>query len=103
MELLEPVPDGVVVLLQLRQAHRELRRSKDETRLPHECKRVLDLLRFQLGAARALERLHIWSVSRHAVVNRYAARQEAFGLRVIDAVDETHELAHDVAVEPRRP
>ena len=38
----------------------------------------------------------------HAVVQRRAARHEAFGLGIVGAMHQAHELAGDVAVEPRR-
>ena len=39
----------------------------------------------------------------HAVVERCAAGLEAAGLGVIDAVDQAHAFAGDVAVKPGRP
>ena len=51
---------------------------------------------------RLLERARIRAVPRHAVVQARAARHEAFGLRVVRAVHEAHELARDVAMEPGR-
>ena len=46
--------------------------------------------------------VRVGAVAGHAVVQRRAAGHEAVGLGVVDAVDQTHELARDVAMEPRR-
>ena len=39
----------------------------------------------------------------HAIVQRHAAGQEALRLGLVLAVDEPHELAHDIHVIPGRP
>lgn len=38
----------------------------------------------------------------HATVQRRASRQEALGLGIVGALDQSHELVHQVAMEPRR-
>src|SRR4051812_14734025 len=47
--LAEAVPHIVVILLQLAQAERVLRRAEDVARLPHEGERVFDLVRLEIG------------------------------------------------------
>src|SRR3954471_16765920 len=101
--LREAVPDAVVILLQLAQAERVLRRAEDVARLPHERERVIDLVRLEIGGGGFLARREVRALRRHAVVDGDAARQEAFGLGVVDAVHQSHQLAHHVAVEPRWP
>src|SRR5690606_6095462 len=78
--LAEAAPDAVVVGLQLLRFEREARGAEDVARLPHEGEGVLDLVRLELGGARALEGRDVRPVRREAVVQRDAARQEAFGL-----------------------
>ena len=41
-------------------------------------------------------------MSAHAIVQTRAAGQKTFGLRIVCAVDQTHELARDIAMEPWR-
>ena len=55
------------------------------------------------AARRALPGLGVGTVRGHAIVQAGAAGQEAFGLGVVDAVQQAHELGHDVAVIPGRP
>ena len=50
----------------------------------------------------ALEGRGVGAVAAHAVVQARAAGREAFRLGVVDAVDQAHELAHHVAMEPGR-
>ena len=52
---------------------------------------------------RPLERLGVGPVRAERVVQAGAAGHEPLGLGVVDAAHQPHELAHDVAVEPRRP
>src|SRR6185312_3350080 len=99
----EALPAGIVVLLQRRRLQGEGGRAADEARLEHESEHVVELMRLELGTARRLEDRDIGAVRRHAIMQAGATRQEARGLAVIDAVDEAHELVHDVAVEPGRP
>ena len=72
-------------------------------RLEHEGQSVVDLMRLELVGDRALEGRRVGAVAGHAVVQRGAARQEPFGLGIVDAAHQPHELAHAVAVEPGRP
>src|SRR5687768_14706368 len=99
---LEAVPDRVVILLQLLRAESELGRTEDVARLPHEGERALDLLRLEVCLDAFLVGRGIGSMRRHAVVDRDAAGCEAFGLGLVNALDQAHQLAHHVAVEPGR-
>src|SRR3546814_9640439 len=64
--------------------------------------RSLDLVRREIGLARPLPARHVRPVARHQIVERDAARREAFGLGVIGAADQPPRLGHHIAVEPRR-
>ena len=57
---------------------------------------------FELGVGGALEGLGVGAVARHAIVQAGSAGKKAFGLGVVFAVDEAHELVHHVAVKPGR-
>lgn len=62
-----------------------------------------DLDRLQLGVGRLFVRDGVRAVSAHAVVQTGARGLEAAaGLCVVLALDQAHELAHVVAVVPRR-
>ena len=74
-----------------------------QLRLEHEGQRIVQTLRLELGGAGALVGFGVGSVARHAVVQAGAAGQEAFGLGIVLAADQAHELVHQIAVEPRRP
>ena len=50
----------------------------------------------------AVEGFGVGAVAGHAVVQAGAAGEKAFGLGVVLAVDEAHELVHHVAVKPGR-
>ena len=101
--LRQALPALRVVLLQLRALQRVARRADHGARLEHERHGVGDAHRpGGIGAARLVEGRGIRAVAAHAVVQRGAARLEALRLGVVDAVDEAHELAGDVAVEPGR-
>src|SRR5215831_4727957 len=102
--LREPLPAGVIAVLELRGLEREPGRSNGEPRLEHERHRVGDAVGLREVARRGLfERVRVGAVTGHAVVERRAPGDEAFRLRVVDAVDEAHEFARDVAMEPRWP
>src|SRR5438034_11037131 len=75
--------------------------ADDAARFEHECHRVLDVIELgQIRIAGLFEGLRIRSVTAHAIVKARTARQKAFGLRVVRTMDQTHELARDVAVKP---
>src|SRR5438067_10176894 len=64
---------------------------------------IAQLYRLEFAVARMFESRFIRAVWQHAIVQRDAAGHEALRLRVIDAVDQAHELRHQVAVIPGRP
>ena len=99
----KPLQHCIVVALQRRRLQRKARRPADEPRLEHEGERVGEIVRRQLGR-RGL--VVSWRGRGRAPAMQLckagAARREALRLGVVGAVDEAHELAHHVAVEPRR-
>src|SRR5439155_3403709 len=101
--LRQALPAVEIILLQLRRFQGETRRPDDVTAFEHEGERVLDLVRRERNLARLVEGRRIGAVAGHAVVEARTARREAFRLGIVDAVDESHELAHHVAMKPRRP
>uniref|UniRef100_A0A0N4ZLE2 Glucosamine_iso domain-containing protein n=1 Tax=Parastrongyloides trichosuri TaxID=131310 RepID=A0A0N4ZLE2_PARTI len=100
--LLEPGPAVVVIELHQRRLFSPLGRADHRAGLEHEGHRVLDHVRLEVRLGRPVPAGLVRAVAAHAAVQRGAAGQEAFGLGVVLAVDQPHELAHDVAVEPRR-
>ncbi|MCW0448988.1 hypothetical protein NB706_001822 [Xanthomonas sacchari] len=79
-------------------------RAQHRTGLEHEGHGVGDDVRpRQVGLRGLVEGGRVRAVPAHAVVQRRAARGEAVGLGIVDAVHQAHELAGHVAVEPRRP
>ena len=80
--------------------HGELRWTADEAGLEHEGQRAFELDGLEFGCAGAVEGLGVGTVAAHAVVEAGSAGDEAFGLGVVLALDEAHELVHEVAVEP---
>src|SRR5262249_14856726 len=101
--LRESIPARAIVLLQKRRLQSEARRPDDIAALEHEGKGVVELLWREGRIHRALERIGIGSVTGHAIVEARAARHETLALRVVGSANESHELAHHVAMEPRRP
>src|SRR5215472_12803830 len=101
-QLLKPGPAGIVITLQGRGFEREASRTDHQARLEHEGEGVRDFLRLQFGGRSSLEGGVVGAVRGHAIVQRRAARDKAFRLGVVDAVHETHELVHVVAVKPGR-
>ena len=90
-------------MLKLRRFHREPRRLDHRARFEHEGHRIGDVLGLGgVGGAGLLEGFSIRTVPAHAVVQAAPSRHEAFLLGVVDAVDQPHELAGEVAVEPGR-
>lgn len=82
--------------------HREFGGPADEACLEHEGQGAFELDGFKVSGAGALEGLGIGAVAGHAVVKACSTGDEAFGLSVVFALDEAHELVHEVAVEPGR-
>src|ERR1700754_2622263 len=94
--LLQPLPAVNIVVLPRRQFGGVFRHPLAVAGLEHEGERVGKLHRLQVGLACVLKRLAVGTVRQHLVVQAHAARHEAFGLSVIDAVNQAHELRHDV-------
>src|SRR3546814_7130172 len=67
----------------------------------HEGQSVVDLVRFQLRRHRGFGRAPVRPMRAHAIVQGSPTGRKPFGLRVVRAVNEAHELAHYIAVEPR--
>ena len=101
--LFQSLPAVDVVVLPGRQRRRVFRHALAVARLEHEGQRVGQLHRLELGVAGVLEGVGVGTVRQHLVVQAHAAGHEALGLGVIDAINQPHELGHDVAVIPRRP
>src|SRR5664279_1992589 len=100
----QTLPAAEILALQLGGFQCEAGGPDHVARLDHERHRVTDTRRLrQIGRARAREGLGVGPVPRHAVVQARATRHEPFRLGVVHAVDQPHELAGHVAVEPRRP
>src|SRR5687767_15879378 len=87
----------------LRMVERESRRTVGPAAFDHERHRALDLVRLQLSLAGALPAGDVRAVAGHQIVEAHSARRETVRLRVIIAIDQAHELAHHVAVEPGWP
>lgn len=70
--------------------------------LKHERHAVLaDLVRFQLSVARTFERIRVWAVGTHHIVQTSTTGLETTSsLRIVAAANQTHELGHGVAVVP---
>ena len=100
--LARSLPAGEVVGLPLRRLQRKARWPDDIAALEHEGERRFDLVRGECSRARPLEGRRVGPVTAHAVVQARAARREAFRLGVVNTVDQAHEFAHHVAMEPGR-
>src|SRR5688500_1737486 len=98
----ESGPALAIRRIERRLVQREGGRMETPAAFEHERERVFELLRCECCAARLLERVLVGPVWHVAIVQAHPARLEAFALRVVLAVDETHEFAHDVTVVPRR-
>src|SRR3546814_18534759 len=57
-------------------------------------------MRFQLRRHRGSGRAPVRPMRAHATVQGSPTGRKAFGLRVVRAVNEAHELAHYIAVQP---
>src|SRR5262249_32769091 len=101
--LLEAVPICTVALLKRFGLGGKGRNPLWKASLKHEGHCAFELVRLQLGVARAFEGVHIGPMREHGIVERNSTRREALRLRVVLAIDQAHELAHDVHVVPRRP
>src|SRR5208283_5903978 len=83
--------------LKLRRLGGEARDALREAGLEHEGERAFQLVRREVGVACRLESREIGAVRQHRVVQREPAGMEAAArLGVVQAIDHSHELAHDV-------
>src|SRR6185436_12643680 len=104
IEVLAQAPPAVeVVVLQLLQLGRVLRHPLRKMGLEHEGHGVGQLRRLELAFAGMFEGELIRSMGQHAIVQRDAARQKPLRLGIIDAVDQAHELRHQIAMVPGWP
>ena len=82
--------------------HRKLCGAADEAGFEHEGESAFEFDRLKFCGAGASEGLGVRAVAAHAVVEAGSAGDEAFGLGVVFAGDEAHELVHEITVKPRR-
>src|ERR1700693_480982 len=101
--LLQVAPAVDVALLQLRQVGCVSRALLGDAGSEHEGHRPLKPVRLQLNVARLLKSGSVRAMWQHAVVKGKAAGNETFRLGVIAAIDQPHELTHDVHVVPGWP
>ena len=71
-----------------------------EAGFEHEGEGVFKFDGFEICGTGAFEGFGVGAVAGHAVVQRCASGDEAFGFGVVLAPDETHEFVHEVAMEP---
>ena len=100
--LFQALPTFVVIVLQFGGFHGPARGPADEARLKHERHGAAQVLRFEFRVDGFFESFRVRAVAGHAVMQAGASGQEAFGLGVVFAVDQSHELIHKVAMEPGR-
>src|SRR5450830_2118568 len=97
-------PALVILFLQCWCGQRKACRLDHLTCLQHERHGVVDLAWMTgVDLTGLLESGAVGTVSGHAIVQAGAARAKACRLGIILAMDESHELAGDVAMEPGRP
>ena len=77
-------------------------RRQHVARLEHEGERIRELLWLELFRGGLGEGGEVRTVRQHAIVQADAAGEEAVRLGVIAAIDQAHELRHDVEVIPGR-
>ena len=99
---LERLPAGVVLVLQGGCVHGKFCGAADKAGFEHEGEGAFKFDGFEIGSAGSFEGLGVGAVAGHAGVERCTSGDEAFCLGVVFALDEAHELVHEVAVEPGR-
>ena len=98
------IPAALVVPLQMWRLERRLRWSNHRPSFKHESHGIGNLLGLaRILKACSLKCVRIWPMAGHAIMQRRSAGYEPFGLRIVGAMDQSHELAGDVAMKPRRP
>src|SRR5262249_24847990 len=100
--LLQSLPAIGIIVLQRGRLRRVRRDAFGKAGLEHEGHGAREFYRLQLAIARVIEGLAVRTVRQHAIVQAHSAGNEAFGLGVVDAIDQPHELTHDVHVIPGR-
>src|SRR3546814_7136637 len=93
-------PASIIIALKGRSFHGKGRGADDSAAFEHEGQSVVDLMRFQLRRHRGFGRAPVRPMRAHAIVQGSPTGRKPFGLRVVRAVNEAHELAHYLAVEP---
>ena len=82
----QPLPALKIVMLQFGGLAGVAREPKSVAAFEHECHRIFELLQLEFGMACPLPGFGIRSMRAHTIVQAGAARQEAFGLGVINAL-----------------
>ena len=85
----QPLPTLKIVMLQFGGLAGVAREPNGVAAFEHECHRILELLRLEFGMACPLPGFGIRSMRAHTIVQAGAAGQEALGLGVINALQET--------------
>ena len=97
------LPTLIIIALQLRRLQREARGSNHVAGFEHEGHRIFDTMHLtQIRVTCFVEGFRIGPVAAHAVVQARAAGGKAGRFRVVHAMDQAHELAGDITVEPGR-
>src|SRR6266403_4608461 len=79
-------------------------RSDHEAAFEHERQGVCDILRLSgVCRQRPVEGCRIRPMPTHTIVKRGSAGYESRALGIVDAMNQDHELARDVAMEGWRP
>ena len=98
---LEAAPDVVVVFLQAWQCQSLGCWLENVPAFKKHCHRLAKALRLQLGGLAFFIGCVVRPVRHQSVVKAHTARQEALGLRVIDAFNQAEHFAHHIPVKPR--
>src|SRR3546814_19074104 len=93
-------PASIIIALKGRSFHGKGRGADDSAAFEHEGQSVVDLMRSQLRRHRGFGRAPVRPMRAHAIVQGSPTGRKPFGLRVVRAVNEAHETAHSIAVEP---
>ena len=96
------LPTLIIIALQLRRLQREARGPNHAAGFEHEGHRIFDAMDLaQIRIACLRENFRIGPVAAHAVVQARATGRKAGRLGIVHAVDQAHEFAGDIAMEPR--
>ena len=95
------LPTLIIIALQLRRLQREARGTNHAAGFEHEGHGVFDTMDLtQIRVTCFVEGFRIGPVAAHAIVQTRAAGGKAGRFRVVHAMDQAHELAGDIAMEP---